>query len=283
MFWRIHEAVIGEDRVAEVTQILTDMGDELQLVRGATHQCSPYPFETVVPPIYATHLTTIQDARRAPFYITTLFDSDRYKVSYYTSLYSYDVPFLNRGGVYLTTKQVLNTSWMYQFCHRLWGTNKVFIRPNSGNKLFTGQTVIIDSQHEQELAFTLKSMDDDAMILVNNHVELSPVEWRFWIIDGKIATQTPYSWELEDGELVEHPDYQLSTKVIRVVERVVEEDRQVDVAYVVDVCIDDISGDPYILEINCINTSGVYKAPLRPLLSGLRQAIITIEDDLNGM
>jgi hypothetical protein len=142
--------------------------------------------------------------------------------------------------------------------------SSVFIRPDSGRKLFTGfvakvardGSLSIGHEHQMRL------VAPDAMCLVAQAKRLDPVEWRFWIVDRKVVDSTPYSWDTE-------PDWAPAPESCLAVARAMAANPwQPDLAYVVDVV--EHGGQSFLLEINAASTSGVYAAPLEPLLLALR-------------
>lgn len=69
--------------------------------------------------------------------------------------------------------------------------NSIFIRPNSGNKLFTGY-VIAESEFDTELSMLDSyNLAQDTLIVVSAARELA-AEWRFVVVNGQIITGSQY-------------------------------------------------------------------------------------------
>lgn len=83
----------------------------------------------------------------------------------------------------------------YKFWFKLYDTNSLFVRPNSGFKTFTG-TTILESRFEEEVnsLSKLTSVTDETKILIGPTRSIL-AEFRFVIVDRKIVAYSPYSWD----------------------------------------------------------------------------------------
>lgn len=262
MHWRLHTAIFGYETNTAAT-FLRGLGDSVQIVSGSIRDLPPV--EQVPVPMPALAITTLQDAAKnhtGPSVPWLYFDARTYDVSYWMPRISSSIPVLNRSGVFLPFGMLQAPcpallSWVGEEC-------SVFIRPDSGRKLFTGfvakvaagGSLSIGHEHQTRL------VAPDAMCLVAMAKNMASIEWRFWVVDRKVVASTPYSWDTEP-EWLPAPE-----SCLAVAQAMAANPWQPDLAYVVDVV--EHAGQSFLLEINAASTSGVYAAPLEPLLLALR-------------
>lgn len=272
MFWRLHKAIFGEE-IDKALVVINSFSDKVQIVDGAPSKLEAVPFAQIGEPVLA--LTTLQDAQRLmrkdyPSTPWLFFNNTNYEVSYWLSHIDAFIPVLNRGCVFLPYSLIANIS-AELISAISGGTNKVFIKPNSGNKVFTGFSLdyspSFGNDIKNQLLFSLP--DPETLCVIASHVELQPIEWRFWIVRGKIIAYSPYSWDTE-------PQLSLPPQAVEeIAEKMAQNSWQPDYAYVADFAITK-NGQAVLVEINAASTSGVYKADLTALLGGLRE-IATLE------
>ncbi len=271
MYWRLHPAVFG-NKIDEAVSILLEREDTVQLIYNNSFRSNSLLDVTNLPTLA---LTTLQDARElskqssSKNYTPLLYYNEyQYCVSYWLSNMSPNIPILNRRGVFLTSGMLpsIDTKLLHYLTKLEYNTNKIFIRPNSGNKLFAGQSINIDNW-EYEINRLSERINPESLVILAPHVELSPIEWRFWIVKGTVVAYTPYSWE-QDITWTSAPDH-----VLKLAQLVASNTWQLDTTYVVDIVVD-THNDAYVNEINATSTSGTYDAPLRELLLSLRSLAI---------
>ncbi|MDP1573139.1 MAG: ATP-grasp domain-containing protein [Pseudomonadota bacterium] len=264
MHWRLHTAIFGFETAAAST-LLRNLGDSVQIVSGSVRDLPPV--ELLPAPMSALAITTLQDAAKnqiGPGVPWLYFDTHAYDVSSWMPRIGSNIPVLNRDGLFLPFGMLQAPcpallSWIGE-------EGSVFIRPDSGRKLFTGFVVKVARDgslsigHEHQV----RLVAPDAMCLVALAKIMEPVEWRFWVVDRKVVASTPYSWDTEP-EWAPAPD-----SCLAVAQAMAANPWQPDIAYVVDVV--EHGGQSYLLEINAASTSGIYAAPLEPLLLALRDA-----------
>jgi hypothetical protein len=103
----------------------------------------------------------------------------------------------------------LNRMKPYLFGHFFKNQDKLFIRPNSGMKEFTGMVIEKDKWEEGIKLAGFYNIDPDMLVLVSNVWNLLR-EWRFVVVDKKIVTGSAYrAWTY--GEKLDIPttDYVL--------------------------------------------------------------------------
>jgi len=130
--------------------------------------------------------------------------------------------------------------------------DKIFIKPDSAAKTFTGFSCTID-----ELAFETMAMrqtshiNEHEMCMVTKHMDISDTEYRVWIVDSKPATAACYGWTDEIDDFV--PDNVM--KSASVVGNSMFADHYTS-NFVADFCL--LDGKPKLIELNVMATSGWY-------------------------
>lgn len=272
--WRIHAGLL-EGRTEELASVVADWGDALQLVFGHWRALPPPDRDAATAGLA---LTTLQDATRLPGQgwmapRMLYFHSRRYDVSFWMPRIAEAIPVLNRGCAFVPFGLIAHMPAETQ--ERLLAQGSVFIRPDSGLKAFPG--VVLDLSGSAVLTWPdvvariqqeLRTCAPELLACVGPGRQLDPLEWRFWVVDRQVVASTPYSWEL-DAPWGAPPQ-----AAYAVADAMAKNPWQPDIAYVVDVvrCIQ--TQAYYLNELNAASTSGLYSAPLRPLLSALRHAVL---------
>ena len=125
----------------------------------------------------------------------------------------------------------------------------MFIRPNSGKKVFTGRVIYEEDLHRQ-LDLEFNRVEDNTLILISPVKEVIK-EWRLFIIKNKVVTGCQF---YENSELSVVPSYpreveNLALKVSNIYNP--------DPVFVVD--IGKINNDEYkVIELNGMSCSGLY-------------------------
>jgi len=254
MHWRLHPLVLDE-RIEEATDIVSGFGDTFTVLPLHASCYNPYKKSKHRKEALLS-ITTIEDAVKNPgLGVPHLY---YHKTKYNVSSW---MPFtklcLNHDTIFMPFG-MLNRLPMH-FC------GKVFIRPDSGNKTFTGFVVDVDDAAEQLEYYNNFSINKNIMCAVASAKELPEYEFRFWIVGKKIVTYSSYSHNQKDSR-------QPSKDMIKFISEYVTEIEQPDVSYVVDaVCS---NGNNFIVEMNATSTSGVYQCDLNALFKALRDVAI---------
>lgn len=263
--WRLHEQVVGRDRMSELVSALQSYGDTVQSVRGG--------FGLLEPPVAhravrAMTLTTLLDAKillRQAGRTDELFsDLQLYDVSHWSGRLPVDAPYVNKGAVFVPLSRIS------ELPEDLWQSQpRVFVRPDSGLKTFPGDTherAAGWAAIEQQLRSRYPNTNPVQLCQVGPAFDLDPVEWRCWIADGKCFAHSPYSWDeaLPWAELPEEAQA-LATQVA---------DQMPGPApiYVLDLV--SVQGKFSICEINAFSTSGLYSVPFSTWVPGVRRSLL---------
>lgn len=170
----------------------------------------------------------------------------------------------NGRGVYLTFADfVRRRDQMY----RLFGVSRLFIRPDSGAKTFTGLCVTPENEvFELKSLMRLTQVTDETLILVAPAAEIS-AEYRFYIVEGKVITGSRY---MVDGKADKSPE--TDPRCLAVAEIVARLPWQIDLAYTCDVGLFD--GIAKIVELNAFSTSGLYDCDSVALFAAIAQTAL---------
>lgn len=131
---------------------------------------------------------------------------------------------------------------------------RVFVRPNTGWKPFTGFSCSRENLWQELNALSQIEHVDPSEIVVAFSEKKIIQEYRYWIVDGQISTCSSYSWNAED-------DYRKPEKDIdNYVKSVLQYPDNIGLTeYVIDVAAME-DGSMKVVELNALSTSGWYGA-----------------------
>lgn len=251
MFWRLHEAVLG-DSVQLVKSIISE--DNYQIISGAL-----LPEVSCSQPQPCFAITTLQDAKNllrttSPGEPWLYYNHKDYLVSSWLS--RINIKCLNDDFLFIPYALISEKKIEHL-------GSRFFIRPNSGNKLFTG----FDFSSMKELRDNLdyfQLMPDD-MCCISSYKKIQPVEYRFWICDGEIIARAPYSW---DDSII---NMEIPQNVLSLAQCLAQKRSLPQECYVADFAVD-MNGEASLIEINSFSTSGFYPGmQLEHFFASLRQ------------
>ncbi|NDV50640.1 ATP-grasp domain-containing protein [Salipiger sp. PrR003] len=133
------------------------------------------------------------------------------------------------------------------------GDKGVFIRPNSPWKPFAGFPTTWDGYEYNINSYeSLESIEPGEICVVFPIKEISNIEWRFWVVAGKVVTWAPYSWRDMEPSAQRMPQGMLE-QVERVIGRLE--------GYEDSLVIDMVETDDGIklVELNGLSTAGFYE------------------------
>lgn len=149
----------------------------------------------------------------------------------------------------------------------------LFIRPNSATKSFTGFSVAADQLRAEHGALSqTEHVPADELCVIAPAQSLPPIEWRFWVVDGRPVTCAPYRWDepaTTPAETETTPPEELQDFARTAASRT----EVIESALVLDVVMSD-SG-PRVVELNPLSTSGFYPGmDLKALLTALADIFV---------
>ena len=213
-------------------------------------------------------LASLATARNCGFY-----NKDMYYVSNYSKYLGEE--FLNNDYIILPLSKLADPS---DFTADLLGAfilDMAFIKPNSGFKTFTGDCVDYTEIGEYCRNLLKMGVSENELCIISPAKDIESFEFRFWIIDGKIITNSVYSWsDLDMYDKIE-PDEEIISYVNKIVKDIKIPE------YTIDICI---SEDKFkVIEINNIYTSGTYSCDLEKLYIGLRELAVKEYNEINDI
>ncbi|MFA5490852.1 MAG: ATP-grasp domain-containing protein [Candidimonas sp.] len=144
-----------------------------------------------------------------------------------------------------------------------------FMRPNLSSKSFTGFVINQDNWEIERSTIDSQNVMVDEMVMIAPAKKITH-EWRFFVSD-RIICSTPYGW---DDNLIDVPE-----EATKFVENILRRQWQPDSAYVVD--IGQTETEMGIIEINSVNSSGLYKCNVDDFVQGMND-LVSMELDYSS-
>src|ERR1019366_4121747 len=189
--------------------------------------------------------------------------------SHYTSYIPHGW-FLNNDSI-MTTWGNLCSENRLDLYERYGWDGEIFIRPDSGYKVFTGQLINLHDFVENKAKLESISGIVPETIIWTSSVKSIAAEYRVWISNRKIVTHSEYSWDDKNIDiyncLPETP-----TKVLELAAQIANHRWQIDRIYVVD--ISTYRGEAAIIEFNSFSCSGLYECDSELLFKTVSEDIV---------
>jgi len=127
----------------------------------------------------------------------------------------------------------------------------IFVRPDSGDKIFTGGLIDL-KEFDRFYTKNKEVIDPDCLVVVSSPKKILG-EWRFWVTyEGEIVTQSCYQFHGQRCLVPSAP-----AGATHKVKEILNEKYYVDPIYCLDIC-EDADGDFWLLELNSFSSAGVY-------------------------
>ena len=197
-----------------------------------------------------------------PYYIP-----ERFHVSRYSTYF--DPKYLLNGDYIMLPYALLKSRWGEIF-NMFGNPEQLFVRPDSGKKLFTGKAIgYHEGQKELSALEQLTSVTDRTIVCVSKAKTITK-EFRYIVVEGQVVAHSQY---MENGQAKFTTDDDPVCRALA--EEVASGDYQLDVAYVCDVArVDDEEADAYVVEFNSVGTSDWYLGDPDAIIGALNTAAL---------
>lgn len=144
--------------------------------------------------------------------------------------------------------------------YSLFNTNKLFIRPDSGLKTFSGTTVHLDDfDIELKSINEFSSVKEDTIILISG---IKPIEEEYRIVIGNGHVIASSLYKVRDEVVMKEG---APENVISLAEKIANLSWQPDLVYTCDIAVLS-NGDVKVIELNSFSCAGLYACNLREIL-----------------
>jgi len=163
------------------------------------------------------------------------------------------------------------------FFYNMYQTNNIFIRPNSGGKVFTGQCIPNkDFDYEVNCLKQLTGVVDSTMIVVAPAQKIKS-ETRCVIVNKQVVNASTYNigninYYDQDTNI---KTVDVNSNVMQLAEQVAKYPYQIDHCYVVDIAELE-NGDVKIVEFNAFSCAGFYTFDYTPIINAVNETITLI-------
>lgn len=265
MRWLLQDAVLDE-RLDEALDIVHARGDDAVVISGRRPDILDIPDSDAL----TIGMVSVRIAReiysKSRFRPGVFWHPTAYSVTSYAPWFGHLM--LNDDMVWVPFGEFARRgadAW-----RRVFGGAAVFIKPDGGGKVFTGQEIPFDGFGDAIHALDATSgVTPETLIGVCRSKRIDgDLEWRFWLGEAGVVASSPYSWK-------DVPPAPPPPDVVAVVEEMAdwcadERNRAPDRVFVADLCLTD--GRARLVEINAASTSGVYQADIGAILEALNSA-----------
>lgn len=249
--WIVDNTMSNEFKKKELINLIRELGYETHLMDYVPFSRKediklPYDIEACVIPY-----TTINLGRHLKGYFGSYLDEEALKFHNYYSRIKIPAEHWVNGDFVMTTYYDFENN--FKKYTELFQTDKLFIRPNSGSKLFTGLPIhgIEDMLYQGNALRQLSGVMDESLIMVSKSKRIKE-EYRFLVVGNEVIDGSQYSLNGEHNErhFYTTEALALATKVARTPGKPVDI-FTADIAKLAD-------GSVKIVELNSFNCAGWY-------------------------
>ena len=259
MNWLIEEGMFTENEEALIKE-LKAQGQKVATIKyipfGEPMSKTPFDDETDVIFYGSLELCQLVQKERPHWTPGAIGTWDNFLCSTYYP--HFDDLLLNADNEFTTIKE-LNERKDY-FFEKFGEDNTIFVRPNSGLKVFTGTRMYKEAWKELFKLITFyDEVNDDTKVLVSSPKNLQK-EYRFVISNGKVITGSMYreDMNLDSKEFVNRVVYNWIENML------VKIKWKPDILWTLDVV--DVGNKFKILEIGCFSGAGLYSCNLKKII-----------------
>jgi hypothetical protein len=149
----------------------------------------------------------------------------------------------------------------------------VFVRPDRGDKVFTGKVVYKEHWEKDIDYFNFNQLDKKELVIVAEPRNIV-FEWRFVIVEGKVINGSQY----RENEIVGN-DSSYPHEAAKLAEEVASIYNP-EPAFVVDVCLTK-SGEYCVMEIGCFSCAGLYSCDRMAVVKAVSDVALKEWLDIN--
>ena len=131
------------------------------------------------------------------------------------------------------------------------GDRAIFLRPNRGDKIFTGKVIYKEKYDTDIDNYGFGQIDPSEIVVAAEPINLQ-AEWRFVVVEGKVITGSQYR---ENERVAIDAGY--PPEAFQFAEKIAKEYNP-DPCWVIDVCLTK-SGIYALMEVGCFSCAGLYK------------------------
>jgi len=136
---------------------------------------------------------------------------------------------------------------------------KIFVRPDSGFKYFTGKVLNADEITLKGFEHGFYYKDTSILVVVSSPKEIQ-AEWRFVVAEKEVISGCIY--QSQNIPCKEAESYTDAARDFA--KKIVLNDWQPEIIYTIDICLS--NKELYLLELNAFSTSGLYTCDLKPIV-----------------
>lgn len=142
----------------------------------------------------------------------------------------------------------------------------IFLRPNRGDKLFTGKVFHKEDFEKEIELLNYNQIDPQELIVASKPINLEK-EWRFVCVKSEIITGSSYKENNVVGSEAGYPDeaLQLATEVAKMYDP--------DPCWIIDICKTK-SGRYAVVEVGCFSCAGLYKCDREVIVKEVSKAAL---------
>lgn len=273
--WIVHDRMLWGSSYTNLEQIILNCGYDCYLLKDPSLADD---FDYNLPksgPIIP--YATIDVMRRLPKnYIGSFMDEHTLKYHVYTSLM--DIPltaYLNFDAVCTTYRrfkeekeywfQLFNVDKPYKYM-------KVFIRPDSGNKTFTGFVADYNSV-QYDINHLNNKVEDHSLVWISSAKHFSD-ETRFVIVGDKVIDGSRYATQ-SGNTLIEDKDFPV--EFWDFANKVAQAKWKPEQVFTVDICMSKFG--PRIVECNSFNCCGLYACDMEKVVTAVSEHVQELYED----
>ena len=244
--WIVEADLHDQRQLLDLTDAIKRSGSKLAIVKitpaGLDNE---YPFEVNTCTVYYGSLQGRWPIYKNGYIPGVYCEMDNYDCTkYYPVMDKY---ILNSNYCMLPYGAVKQRKgWIYD---RFSQDEVIFIRPNKGNKIFTGTIIKFEEFDKMYERIGFYSVPSEELCVISSPKNIKK-EWRFLVVDGKVITGSEYN-KNGDGILYQSgPAFSFAQLVVT------NSNYNPDRAWTIDIC--ESNHGLNVLEIGCFSCAGLY-------------------------